>query len=137
MKIKKSDSGNYIDIAKSGNAKLIIRQHKSSKQIGERTIKLTRGLTTQIRKFLKYRAQVVDHDYFLSTKGGTPLSKAALGKALHRVTKDILGKSFGSRLIRILAATDKKDILEEAAKLTNNMLHAINSKQTKEYVRNN
>ena len=135
LKIKKSDSGNYIDIQKSGLAKLIIRKHKSSKQIGERTIKLSRGLTTAIRKFLKYRSQVVDHDYLLSTKAGNKLSKPALGKGLHRFTKEILGKSFGSRLIRILAATDKKDILEQAAELTNNMLHKEGGKQTKQYVR--
>ena len=63
------------------------------------------------RKFLKYRDGLVDHQFVLSSKKGEPLTKSALGKALHRVTKDILGKAFGSRIIRILAAQSHRQHL--------------------------
>ena len=49
-----------------------------------------------------------------------------------RVTEEIMGKSFGSRIIRILAAQDAKEVLEKANELANKMLHATKT-QTLEY----
>jgi hypothetical protein len=88
-----------------------------------------------LRKFLRYREKVVDHDWFLSSKRGGRMTRAALGKALHRYTKQLTNKAFGSRLIRVLAATDKKDEISAVADLSHKMLHGEGGKTTKEYVR--
>ena len=63
------------------------------------------------------------------------MSKATMGKAVHRVTKDLLGKGFGSRLIRVLASTELKPEIDKVEALRTKMLHAPGSKQTKEYTR--
>jgi hypothetical protein len=135
LSVKENAGGNYIDLPKKGSASLVIRKHKASKKIGERVIKLSRGMTTALRKFLRYREPLVKHDFLLSTRTGTKLSKPAFGKALHRVTKNLLNKAFGSRLIRVLAATEKAPVLTEAADLTHKMLHKSGGAQTKLYVR--
>ena len=136
LEIEKSNTNNYIDLPKKGNATFVVRKHKSSKQIGERSVKLSRAATMALRKFLKYRAEVVDHSFFLTSKTGKKMSRAALGKALHRYTKSLTGKKgFGSRLIRVLAATDKSKEIEAVAELSNKLLHSTSGKQTKQYVR--
>ena len=64
------------------------------------------------------------------------MTRSALGKALVRYTKSLTGKKgFGSRLIRILAATDKKDEIQAVAELSNKLLHSTSGKETKQYVR--
>ena len=130
--VDKKDN-NYIMRPKKGNFKLVIRHHKTSKKTGATEITLDRANTMAIRKFLKYKKLVADNDYFLTNMKKEKLSKASLGKLLHRVTKELLGKSFGSRLIRILAATDKKDEIETASNLAKTMLHS--AAQQKTYVR--
>ena len=82
------------------------------------------------------RVEDVKHDFLLSNKKGGVLTKTAFSKALHKITKELLGVSFGSRLIRILAATDMKDEIDKVAELSNKMLHSAGSKQTKQYTRN-
>ena len=129
----KDKSKNFVNVPKKGNITFQMKQYKNSKQLGETEVKLSRGATTALRKFIKYREGLVKHDWLFSTKSGQKLSRAALGKILHKVTKDLLGKSFGSRLIRILHATDSKEEIEKVAELANKMLHT--TKQTKQYVR--
>jgi hypothetical protein len=136
LEVEKTDENNYIHFPKKGNASLVIRKHKSSKHIGEREVKLSRAATMALRKFLRYREKVVDHKFFLSSKTGKKMSRPALGKALHRYLKTLTGKKgFGSRLIRILAATEKKDEIEAVSELSNKLLHSAGGKQTKQYVR--
>ena len=132
--INKSKEGNYIEKPKKGNFKFIVNEHKTVKKLGPKTVDLSRANTMALRKFLKYRDKVdIEHDYLLSTKNGLKMTKAALGKAIHRTTKELLGKSFGSRLIRILAATDSKKEIDKVNELANKMLHT--AKQTKQYTR--
>ena len=135
--LKKSD-GNYIEQPKKGNFKFIVQQHKASKKIGTREVSLSRASTMAMRKFLTYRAKVpeVKHDFLLSNKTGGKMSKGAMGKMVHRVTKELLGKAFGSRLIRVLAATELKPEIDKIADLKHKMLHSESSKQTKQYTRN-
>ena len=125
-------TNNYIKTGK-GNFILIIRQHKNSKKTGSTEIKLSRAATMAVRKFLKYKSKVQDTDFLFSNMKGQKLSKQSLSKMLHRTTTDFLGKSFGSRMIRILAATEKKDEIEAVQKLAKNMLHSV--EQQKTYVR--
>ena len=126
---------NYVSVPKKGSITFHMRAYKNVKQLGEREIKLSRGATTQLRKFLKYREGLVDHDWLFSGKGGGKLSKPALGKLLHRATKQLLGKAFGSRLIRVLAATESRKDIEKVTELSKKMLHTV--AQTKQYTRKN
>ena len=136
FKLSKSD-GNYIQRPKKGLFKFMVNQHKASKKIGAKEVSISRANTMALRKFLKYREQVpeVKHDFLLSSMKGGPMSKGAMGKAVHRVTKELLGKAFGSRLIRVLAATELKPEIDKIADLKNKMLHSKDSKQTKQYTR--
>ena len=65
---------------------------------------------------------------------GEKMTRGALGKLLHRVTRDVLGKAVGSRLIRVMAVSDKKAAIDEVNELANNMLHTVATQ--KSYVRN-
>ena len=129
----KDNKKNYIHIPKKGSIKFIMRKFKNSEQLGEKEITLSRGLTTQVRKFLKYRADVVDNDYFLNTMQKNKMSRSALGKKLVRSTKKLLNKKIGSRIIRVLAASSNKDEIEKLKKFSDSMLHS--AKQTGKYVR--
>ena len=133
--LKKKENNNYVDIPKRGKIQLIVRKHKAADKIGPKTVSLSRGAAMFLRKFLKYRATVVDNDFLLNTMKKTKMTRSALGKALHRVTGEMLGKKFGSRLIRVLAATAERSTLLKAQELSNKMLHAEGSKQTLEYSR--
>ena len=135
LQVGEHKEGNYINIPRKGNISFVIRKHKSSKQLGPRTVSIGRAGTMALRKFLKYREKVVDHDWFLSSKRGGRMTRAALGKALHRYTKQLTNKAFGSRLIRVLAATEKKDEIAAVADLSHKMLHGEGGKTTSEYVR--
>ena len=90
-------------------------------------------MTIALRKFKRIRGEQ-GHDYLLSARNGKHLTKPALGKVLHRVTEEILGKAFGSRIIRILAARSQEAALKETAKLSNAMLHS-GDKQTRLYAK--
>jgi hypothetical protein len=132
LQVEKSP-GNYLEIPKKGSIKIILRKYKNVKQLGEKTFTLNRSNTTQLRKFLKYREGLVEHNYLLSTRTGKRMTRATMGKALHKVTKEILGKSFGSRIIRVLAATESKQEIDKIADLSDKMLHT--TEQTKQYTR--
>ena len=125
-------TNNYIKTGK-GNFTLVIRHHKNSKKTGGSEIKLSRAATMAVRKFIKYKNTVHDKDYLFTNMKGEKLSKQSLSKMLHRVTSDTLGKAFGSRMIRVLAATEKKDEIKEVQELAKNMLHSV--EQQAQYVR--
>ena len=134
FQISKSDKGNYIQKPKKGNFTFIVREHKAAKQLGEKEVALNRANTMALRKFLKYREAVgIKHNFLLSNKDGNKMSKATMGKAVHRITYELLGKAFGSRLIRVLAASSVKKEIDKVEDLANKMLHT--TKQTKEYTR--
>ncbi len=126
--------GNHIVQPRKGNIKFVFTEFKNSDKLGPRTLELSRAATMALRKFLAYRKGLVEHDFLLSTKRGEPLSKSAMGKALHVVTKEILGKSVGSRLFRVIHATEQRDVITAASELSKKMLHS--ERRTADYVRN-
>ena len=135
LQVSKSAEGNYIDVPKRGNIKLYLRQFKHSKQIGHRDFTLSKANSTALRKYLKYReAAGVTHKFLLSTKSGARMTRGTLGISLHKLTKDLLGKSFGSRLIRILASSSVKPEIDKAVEMSEKLLHG-RMKQTKQYTR--
>ena len=125
---------NHIVQPKKGNIKFVFTKFKNSDKLGPRTIALSRAASMALRRFLKYRKNLVTHDFLLSTKRGEPLSKSAMGKALHVVTKAILGKAVGSRIFRVIHATEQREAITTAAELSKKMLHS--EKRTADYVRN-
>jgi len=129
----KDKTKNYVRVPKKGSIVFEMKKFKNSKQLGEREVKLSRGATTALRKFLRYREGLVDHDWLFSGKSGGKLSRAALGKMLFRVTKQLLGRAFGSRLIRVLFATDNQEEIKKVDEMSNKLLHT--PAQTRQYVR--
>jgi len=133
FKLKDVDGANYLKTGR-GKFKLYIRSHKNVKKTGVVELDLDRKTTMRIRKFLAYRKKVApSNDALFNTLRGTPMSRGALSKFLHKTTKNLLGKGFGSRLIRVLAATAKAKEIEASSKLAENMLHS--AEQQKTYVR--
>ena len=130
------DQNNYIIWEKKSQAEFVIQNYKNSDQLGPRRVTISKGLTKTLKQFLKYRETVVKtHDYLLSTIKGEPMSRQAFSKSIHSITKKLTGKSFSSRILRVMHATDNADIIEKSAQLTNKMLHT--AKQTKQYIRAN
>ena len=125
-------TNNFIQTGK-GNFVLNVRKHKNMKKTGRSTIKLSRAATMAIRKFIKYKKKVHDKPFLFTNMKGEKLSKQSLSKMLHRVTADTMSVSFGSRMIRILAATAKKDEINVARSLAGKMLHS--AEQQAQYVR--
>ena len=114
---------------------LHMTKFKSSEKVGAVDIVLSRALSTALSKYIKFRAQVkTSHDYLLVNAKGEKLSKKGLGVLLQKLTKKYTGKSFGTRLIRVLRATEHKKVLDEALKLSKSMLHKDLS-QTVSYAR--
>ena len=111
-------------------------EYKNSDRLGPREIKISRAGTMALKKFLAYRDKVeLKHDFLFSTKNGDKMSKSTFGKGLQATTSKILGKKIGSRIIRILHASDKenREAIEKSSELTKKLLHT--AAQTKQYVR--
>lgn len=124
---------NYIVWKKKPKAKFVVQDFKNSDKLGPREVEISKSLTKALKQFLKYRARVVEHDFLLTNMRGEPLSKAAFSKAIHGITKKLSGKSFGSRILRIIHATESSEIIEKSNALTNKLLHS--SSQTQQYVK--
>jgi len=103
------ENQNYLKKIKGGRYNLIMRDFKASRKVG------------------------VEHNWLLSNSKGQKLSKPALGKSLRKLTGDRLDKSIGTRMLRIFNASDHRKIIEQAAEISNNMLHS--QKTSKGYVR--
>ena len=128
------EGANFLKRAK-GIYTLHLTKFKSSDKVGAVDIVLSRALSTAIHKYVKFRAKVeLDHRYLLVNAKGGKLSKKGMGVLLQKLTKRFTGKSFGTRLIRVLSATDKKKVLDEALKISKEMLHS-DLKQTASYAR--
>ena len=133
FKLKDSGKNNYVQNPYKGKISFVIRQHKTSKTAGTTRIELSRSASLALRKFLKYRKPLIESDNVFSTLKGGALSKSALSKLVHRVTKENLGKALGSRIIRVLAVSAEKEALDRLQKLAKNMLHS--DSMQREYVR--
>lgn len=114
---------------------LHLSKFKVSEKVGAVDIVLSKALSTAISKYVKFRAQVKpDHNFLLINARGGKLSKKALGVLLQKLTKKYTGKSFGTRLIRVLKATEHKNVLDAALKISKEMLHK-DIKMTASYAR--
>ena len=86
-----------------------------------------------LKQFLKYRKQVVTHDFLLTDMKNKPMKKATFGKSIQKIMETLTNKRIGSRILRIMHANKNKDIIRKASELTNKMLHG--TEQTKQYIK--
>ena len=128
------EKGNYLSKNKNSYT-IVMTQFKNSDKVGPKKIKLNRSNSMEMKKFLRYRDQVVDHDFLFSLKSGAPMTKKAFSQQLIKITDNLLGKRVGSRLIRVLFAPDNKQALQKADDVSNKMLHSKTGLQTRKYVR--
>ena len=120
---------------KKGVFTLKLTKFKVSEKVGPVEIPLSRALSTAMSKFIKYRKQFeLDHKFLLVGASGKKLSRKALGLILQKLSKKYTGKAVGSRQLRIQFATENKDILDKAMKISKEMLHS-DLKQTVSYAR--
>ena len=132
--LTQSKTGNYILYKKRKHVTFIIQKYKNSDRLGPREVEVSAALSKVLKQFLKFRDKLgLKHDFLLSNVNGDPMSKQAFSKAIHKITLDLSGKSFGSRILRVLHATENAEIIEKSSKLTNKLLHT--SSQTRQYVK--
>ena len=97
-------------------------------------MKLTKGVVQVLKKFLKYRdAAGIEHDFLLSARNGSKMTKKGFSQMMIRTTDELLSKRVGSRIMRGLTASENKDVLLKASEITNKLLHT--AKQSREYIR--
>ena len=131
-----SSGENHIS-KKKGVFTLKLTKFKVSDKVGPVEIPLSRALSTVISKYIKYRKQFskeLDHKFLLVNAAGKKLSRKALGTILQKLSLKYTGKAVGSRMVRILKATENKDVLDKAMKISKEMLHK-DLKQTASYAR--
>ena len=122
---------NYIKLGKQ--ATFVVNEYKNSNLLGSREVSISKSLTKVLKEFLKYRAEVVKHEYLLTDMTGKKMSKQSFGKSIQKITEELTSKRIGSRILRIMHANENKEVIQQAAKLTEKMLHGSN--QTKQYVK--
>ena len=134
INVESEAKGNYL-VKNKNTYKIIMTDFKNSDKVGPKEVKLNRANSMEMKRFLKYRDAVVDHEFLFSLKSGKPMTKSAFSQALIKLTENLLGKRVGSRLIRVLFATSKKIDLQKADDISNQMLHSKTGLQTRKYVR--
>jgi hypothetical protein len=128
------EKGNYL-VKKKSSYTIVFTKFKNSDKLGPREIKLDRASSMQMKKFLKYRDGLVDHDFLFSLRSGANMSKGAFSQALIKLTQKLIGKKIGSRLLRVMFASDNAEILKAADNISKKMLHSKTGKQTRQYVK--
>jgi hypothetical protein len=128
------EKGNYLAKNKGGY-KIVMTKFKNSAKVGPKEVPLNRANSMEMKRFLKYRDELVDHEFLFSLKSGKPMTKSAFGQALIKLTSNLLNKKVGSRLIRVMFASENTEVLSKADDVSNKMLHAKDSRQTRQYVR--
>jgi hypothetical protein len=134
INVEKEGKGNYLAKNKGGY-KIVMTKFKNSSQVGPKEVVLNRANSMEMKRFLKYRDALIDHEFLFSLKSGKPMTKSAFGQALIKLTSNLLNKKVGSRLIRVMFASENTELLSKAADVSNKMLHAKNSRQTRQYIR--
>ena len=134
VKLSPGKNDNYLKRVKGSRYDLHMNSFKASEKIGTRVIEISRALSNVLHSYINYRSKVeLKHNNLLSNVEGKPLSKTGLGRILRKLTADKLGKTIGTRMLRIFNASKHAKLLEKAAKVSHDMLHS--EKQTKEYIR--
>ena len=128
FEIGPGDSGNRIYKPRgSRNWKVLMRNHKTSKSLGEVVIDFTTTVSRKLSKIIPFlQKHRTNKKNLLLTHKGIPMSRSALSKLLLRTSDNIIGKKFGSRQLRVMFASSPEAIKvrEAAEKQARNMLHS-------------
>jgi len=131
-----SKSGNTL-LRPRGSRQFIVtlREHKTKKAMGELEVPLSLAVSKVLSTYLPKIKKNSKHNYFLSNKDGSKLSKGALSKLLIRLTKSILGSNVGVRLMRVLKMSSpaNSELLKKSTELQKELGHSQRTART--YVR--
>ena len=129
----KAKKGNHL-LKHGKQFKIKMTEFKNSDKIGPREIILGKKNSRLLKQFLAYRDKCdVKHDLLFSLRNGDPMTRSAFSQGLINLTQKLLGKRVGTRLFRVLFATENREEIAKAEDVTNRLLHT--SEQTKQYVR--
>jgi hypothetical protein len=112
---------------------LTLRKYKTAKFRGETEIKVARAPSRALSLFVPLVKSLTTHGKFLTNSTGGSLSRNGLSKLLTKLTKKHLGVGFSASLIRVLFSTANVKTIEDASKISNEMMH--NLEQTLAYTR--
>ena len=98
-----------------------------------KTFKLNMQNQRLLNKFIPAVKKLTTHGYLLSNRKGEKMSKQVLSKTLMRITKDRIGKSFSTQLLRILYAMRNRDVIESAKEVSEKLMHS--QEQTLQYAK--
>lgn len=124
--------GNYLFLPKSGDAKLLIKEHKTEKK-GPLDIQISPEITKDIRALSR---RDPNRGYLFVNANNEPITSSALTHKLNRITKKGVGVPLSSTLIRKIYLTDKySDVMDEMKKDSKMMGHSQDMQQ-KVYIAN-
>ena len=124
---------NYLFKAPRKGWGLTLRKYKTAKFRGETEIKIARAPSRALSMFVPLVKELTTHGKLLTNSTGGPLTRNGLSKLLTKLTKKHLGVGFSASLIRVLFSTENVKTIEDASKISNEMMH--NLEQTLAYTR--
>ena len=134
LKAEKSKGNSiYKNAKKPRGWHVFLEDFKTAKSLGTKTFKLNMQNQRLLNKFIPAVKKITTHGYLLSNRKGEKMSKQVLSKTLMRITKDRIGKSFSTQLLRILYAMRNRDVIESAKEVSEKLMHS--QEQTLQYAK--
>jgi len=127
LNIGKRDNGNSIfkNMSKPRGWHITLREYKTAKSIGEKTIKPNTANQRLLNKFVPAVKHLTTHNFLLTNQNKGKMSKQVLSKRLMAITKRRIGKDFSVQLLRILFAMKNRGVLETATQVSEKLLHSV------------
>ena len=110
-----------------------LKDFKTVSSLGPKKFRLNQANQRLLNKFIPAVKKLTDHGYFLTNKNNGKMSKQVLSKTLMRITKQKIGKSFSTQLIRILYAMSNRGVIESAKEVNEKLMHS--SEQSLQYAK--
>jgi len=127
LNIRKRANGNSIfqNMSKPRGWHITLREYKTAKSIGEKTIKPNTANQRLLNKFVPAVKHLTTHNFLLTNQNKGKMSKQVLSKRLMAITKRRIGKDFSVQLLRILFAMKNRGVLETATQVSEKLLHSV------------
>jgi len=114
----------YKNAKKPRGWHVFLEDFKTAKSLGTKTFKLNLQNQRLLNKFIPAVQKLTTHGFLLSNRKGEKMSKQVLSKTLMRITKERIGKSFSTQLLRILYAMRNRDVIESAKEVSEKLMHS-------------
>ena len=114
----------YKNAKKPRGWHVFLEDFKTAKSLGTKTFKLNLQNQRLLNKFIPAVKKLTTHGFLLSNRKGEKMSKQVLSKTLMRITKERIGKSFSTQLLRILYAMRNRDVIESAKEVSEKLMHS-------------